>query len=194
LEEFLNAGAPPIIFAFGSSSRFAVEILHPVSIAAAVRLGVRAVVLTGSSDATMPGSGTNNDRVFVGGFAPYSALFPRARAVIHHGGIGTIARALRAGKPMLITPFYTDQPANAVLAQRWGVARLLPPENYSIEPLVDEIHQVIGNPGYTQRARQFSKVLLKEDGAVTASDVIERLASATDDGLLGPASRNPRRH
>ena len=37
-------------------------------------------------------------------YAPFSALFPRAELVVHHGGIGTTGLAMRSGRPMLIVP------------------------------------------------------------------------------------------
>ena len=47
--------------------------------------------------------------VFVGDYAPFSEIFPRARIVIHHGGIGTTGQALRAGKAQLVVPLFADQ-------------------------------------------------------------------------------------
>src|SRR5690606_2005861 len=46
----------------------------------------------------------NNPKVKVISEAPYEKLFPRVKAIIHHGGIGTTAECLRAGKPMMICP------------------------------------------------------------------------------------------
>ena len=42
----------------------------------------------------------------------HSALFPRARIVAHHGGIGTSGQALKAGRPQLVTPYLGDQRDN----------------------------------------------------------------------------------
>lgn len=41
---------------------------------------------------------------------PHDRLFPRMAAVVHHGGAGTTAAGLRAGKPSVIVPFFGDQP------------------------------------------------------------------------------------
>jgi len=41
---------------------------------------------------------------------PHSWLFPQVAAVVHHGGAGTTAAGLRAGKPTVICPFFGDQP------------------------------------------------------------------------------------
>src|SRR3546814_813192 len=46
----------------------------------------------------------DNDRILFAGDLPYRSLLPRVKAVVHHGGIGTIAECLRAGKPMFICP------------------------------------------------------------------------------------------
>ena len=55
--------------------------------------------------------------------APHAALFPRAALVVHHGGIGTLGQALRAGRPMLVVPWSHDQPDNASRVARLGVGR-----------------------------------------------------------------------
>jgi sterol 3beta-glucosyltransferase len=77
----------------------------------AVRLtGRRAVIATGwGAIAQLQAS----ERMFVLDQAPHSWLFPRMRAIVHHGGAGTTAEALRAGKPSMIVPFIVDQ-------QFWG--------------------------------------------------------------------------
>ena len=63
--------------------------------------------------------------------APFSKLFPRARAVVHQGGIGTIGQALRSGRPQLVVPFAHDQPDNALRVEGLGVARVLYPRRYT---------------------------------------------------------------
>ncbi len=42
--------------------------------------------------------------------APHDWLFPRMSMIVHHGGAGTTASALRAGLPSLVVPFTADQP------------------------------------------------------------------------------------
>ena len=60
-------------------------------------------------------------------YAPFSALMPRLRALVHHGGIGTSAQALAAGIPQLVVPFAHDQFDNAARLRRLGVADTLRP-------------------------------------------------------------------
>ena len=72
------------------------------------RSGRRAVILTGWSGYGDHATGQHGD-VFITDAAPHDWLFPRVSAVIHHGGAGTTAAALRAGVPSVILPFFFDQ-------------------------------------------------------------------------------------
>jgi len=56
-------------------------------------------------------------------YAPHSELMPRASAIVHQGGVGTTAAAMRAGRPMLVVPFSHDQPDNAERLRRHGLIR-----------------------------------------------------------------------
>src|SRR5205085_10377103 len=62
-------------------------------------------------------------------FAPFGELFPRCAAVVHHGGIGTVARALAAGTPQLIVPHAYDQMDNAARVRRLGAGIGLAPRH-----------------------------------------------------------------
>lgn len=55
--------------------------------------------------------------------APYVKVFPAAAAIVHHGGFGTCAEALRAGKPSLVTPFAFDQFDTAARVHDAGLGR-----------------------------------------------------------------------
>jgi rhamnosyltransferase subunit B len=109
LADFLDAGPPPVVFTPGSGNRQAARWLAR-SLAAAVRLGRRAVLLTPHCEqvpAVLP------DGVLWLPYVPLRALLPRVAALVHHGGIGTTAEALRAGVPQVIVPLAYDQFDNA---------------------------------------------------------------------------------
>ncbi|MFA6238158.1 MAG: glycosyltransferase [Bacteriovorax sp.] len=82
------------------------------------------------------------DSILLVEFAPYDQLFPKASLIIHHGGIGTIAEAMRAGTPQLIVPFTNDQPENARRCADLGVARVLDKNKLNEEILSDEIKKI----------------------------------------------------
>ena len=75
--------------------------------AACALLGERALVGAGGTDF----SGVPHfDHVKVVGVVNYATIFPTCRAVVHHGGAGTLAACLRAGVPQLILWTLPDQP------------------------------------------------------------------------------------
>src|SRR6202041_1561799 len=96
---------------------------------AAEILGQRAVLLIGADDRNLPKRRLPAS-ICVARYAPYSKIFPRASVIVHQGGIGTSAQALRAGRPMLVMPYSHDQPDNARRVRRLGVAEVLGRKHY----------------------------------------------------------------
>ncbi|BBD70513.1 glycosyl transferase family 28 [Nostoc commune NIES-4072] len=119
LEQFLNAGEPPIIFTLGSAAVMAPGRFYEESITAAKLLNRRAVLLI---DRNTPPNNLSEDIIAVS-YAPYSQIFGRACAIVHQGGIGTTAQALCAGRPTLVMPYSHDQPDNAARVERLGEQR-----------------------------------------------------------------------
>jgi rhamnosyltransferase subunit B len=172
LREFLAAGEPPIVFALGSSAVWLGGDFWRAAIEAAGRLGRRAILITGSG--SLPNI-PESVRVF--GYLPYSQVFPHACAVVHQAGIGTLAQALRAGKPQLITPVWFDQPDNAARAVKLGVARSLPFRRASAARLVKQLRPLLTNRAYGNAARDLAAQVNAVDGAaVAAGYMIEALA------------------
>ena len=107
LQEFLDAGDPPIYIGFGS-----IVVDDPYAMTSMVfeairQAGVRALISKGWG-----GLGSTNSEppvnVFLVGNIPHTWLFERVSAVVHHGGAGTTATGLFAGKPTVIVPFFGD--------------------------------------------------------------------------------------
>src|SRR5262249_54728538 len=107
LEEFLAAG-PAVCVGFGSMRSPRIARILDTALDTLAHTGRRAVILTGWSGYAGSRVGQDGDG-FVIGDAPHDWLFPRVSAVIHHGGAGTTAAALRAGVPSVILPFFFDQ-------------------------------------------------------------------------------------
>ncbi|MDR4305276.1 glycosyltransferase family 1 protein [Chelatococcus sambhunathii] len=116
LEAFLAAGDPPVAVTFGSA-RQSTDKLYRAAIEASRRLGRRCLVL---SQQELPPSAEGDDRVFFSRYAPLSAVLPRCAALIHHGGVGTVALAFAAGTPQLVVPFAFDQFDHAARVARLG--------------------------------------------------------------------------
>ena len=174
LEEFLNAGPPPVIFTLGSSAVAAAGRFYEESVDAARRLRVRAVLLTGGFERNVPRASVGGDTFFVDR-APHQLLFPRAAAVVHPGGAGTLAQALRAGRPMLVVPHAHDQPDNAARAARLGVARTVPQNRYLAARVVRELERVLSDRRIHARAQEVGVIVRAEGGAVTAAAALDAL-------------------
>jgi rhamnosyltransferase subunit B len=171
LDEFLAAGDPPIVFGLGSSAVMVAGDFWRRAIEAAGKLGRRAILLAGEA---ADGAGTVPPSIRIFDYLPYSAVFPRAAAIVHSGGIGTLAQALAAGRPQLITPVAFDQPDNARRAAGLGVARTLPFEKATAAGLGRELANVMDDESRAQRAREVGAAVSGEDGARDAADALEQ--------------------
>lgn len=176
LEQFLAAGAPPIVFTLGSAAVVAPGRFFRVSIETAIRLNRRAVLLIG----TNPPPENLPPELIAIDYAPYSQLFLRAAAIVHQGGIGTTAQGLRSGRPTLIMPYSHDQPDNAARAERLGVSRTISRENYTVDRAVKELSALLADPSYAARAAEIGRIVSAEYGVNLACEtILSRLATPT---------------
>ncbi len=178
LERFLAAGPPPLVFTLGSAAVMAAGDFYERSAEAAELLGERAVLLIGNDAQNRPRR-TLSDKICVAAYAPYSKIFPRAAAIIHQGGVGTTAQALRAGRPMLVMPYSHDQPDNARRVRHLGVARVTQRKAYTAEAAGREIRTLTSKDSYAERAAEVARIVTSEDGVKIACDALEKM---TQDG------------
>jgi UDP:flavonoid glycosyltransferase YjiC (YdhE family) len=181
LQKFMDSGPAPVVFTLGSAAVLDAGNFYIESSKAAEALGVRAVLLIGMDDRYDPRNQGHPipDSIFVSQYAPYSKLFSNAAAIVHQGGVGTVAQALRAGKPMLVMPYSHDQPDNARRVRRLGVARVLNRKDYIAPNVTRELGKLLSNPRYARRAESIGFELRHEDGITTACDAIEDLLRKT---------------
>lgn len=172
LARFLAEGEPPIVFTLGSSALWTAGPFYNESVLAAQRLRKRAVLLVGDDPLNRPSQPLPADVIAVD-YAPYAQVFSRAAAIVHQGGIGTSAQALRAGIPMLVMPFGGDQYDNAARLERLGVARTIMRNNYTAERAANELDQLLSNSTYRERAEYLAEQVREEDGVRAACDGIE---------------------
>jgi UDP:flavonoid glycosyltransferase YjiC (YdhE family) len=168
--EFLDAGARPVVFTLGSSAVHIADDFYVRSAQAARLLGRRALFLIGKNPPppNLPAS------MLAWSYLPYARIFPHAAAVVHQGGIGTTAQALRAGRPMVVTPYAFDQPDNAARVTRRGIARTIAPRRYTAERAARELAALLDDPAVTVRAEDAAREVQRERGIAGACDAIER--------------------
>ena len=178
LEAFLAAGPPPVVFTLGSAAVLAAGKFYEFSAKAAIRLGIRAVLLIGTDPRNRPRQ-TLPESICVTEYAPYSALFSRSALVVHQGGVGTTAQCLRAGRPMLIMPYSHDQPDNSRRMQRLKVARVVQRGNYTPMRVARKLKAMLDEPRFARRAQSVANRLGQEDGVRSACDALEELYERT---------------
>ena len=174
LLKFLDTGPPPVFMGFGSMSGRDPARTTRLVLEALARAGQRGLLVTGWGGLETENLPAN---VFKVEQAPYDWLFPRMAALVHHGGAGTTAAGLQAGKPTVICPFVADQPF-------WGqcVATLgagpppIPHRKLTAANLAAAIQQAVTDASMQRRAAALGEKLRTEDGAGTAANLIEQYA------------------
>lgn len=177
LAQFLADGPPPLVFTLGSAVVFDPGDFYRHSVEIATLLKRRAVLLVGQEPAEAM-VGALPDGMIAVRYAPHSLLFPHAEAVIHQGGVGTTAQALRAGVAQLIAPAAADQPDNAARVARLGVGRALPRAEYEPARAAHELAILLRRGAYRARAQEIARRIALEDGAASAADVLESALQA----------------
>jgi vancomycin aglycone glucosyltransferase len=167
LEEFLDAGEPPVYFGFGSVR--APEGLTRVMIQTAHALGRRAIVSRGWAGLSLPDGEPDClaiDEV------NQQTLFQRVAAVVHHGGAGTTTAAAQAGAPQVVIPQHYDQHYWAQRIDALAIGSAHAPSM----PTVDSLSTVLSHalqPEVAARAQAVASAI-RTDGAQAAA---QRLTS-----------------
>lgn len=171
VKKFIARGSKPIVISFSS-----IPLKNPIEFKrklkqALTETGNRAIILTGASGMTLE----EDDDLLAIHSAPHTLLFPLAKGIVHHGGVGTMATALKSGKPQMIIPFAVDQPF-------W--ANLLYQKGYSLKPLEEkdiEVDQLISrfkqmeDEEKIKKAERIRSVLVKENGTQNALTHIKKI-------------------
>ena len=173
LATFLSERDPPIVFTLGSLAVHGATGLFEQAVSVALRLGKRALLLATQELRERLGSHPAPG-VIVRDYVPHSLIFPHAAAVVHHGGMGTIGQALRAGTPQLAVPFLADGPDNAARLVRLGVARALAPNAFGARAAL-ELEALLGDKRYATAAAQVRAVVARENGADAVAEVAQTL-------------------
>ena len=137
--EFCRAGTPPVAFTFGTGMAHPAELFR-AALEACKILGVRGIFLTKYKNQLpdpLPSA------ILHSAFAPFQMLFPQCAAVVHHGGIGTVAKAMAAGTPQLICPLCFDQPDNGVRTRELGVGDFLKSRRHSGRQIADALTRLL---------------------------------------------------
>ncbi len=174
LNEFLSRGEPPVYVGFGSIfGREPVRVTQMV-LEAVRRTGVRAILARGWGGLEPRDVAPSESVLFIDG-APHGWLFPRVNAVVHHGGCGTTAAGLLAGKPSIICPFFGDQPFWGRQIERLRVGPSpIPQKRLTVESLCRALDTVTNDKTMRARAARIGRRLRGENGTSHAAAFIHQ--------------------
>lgn len=174
LEAFLHAGDAPIAFTPGSANVQGGPFFR-AAIEACRMLGRRGLLLTRFPD-QIPQPLPSSVRHVA--FAPFGWLLPRMAALVHHGGIGTMSQALRAGIPQLVMPLSHDQPDNAYRVRDMQAGDFLPPKKFRGPAVAKSLARLLTSPEIAAGCRRAAQRFDGANGLDAACGLLERLAGA----------------
>ncbi|CAF0894317.1 unnamed protein product [Adineta steineri] len=149
----------PIYIGFGSITGHDSERILKAIIEALEKTGDRAVLLgLAKDDDKLP------DNIFKVDAISHDWLFPHVSAVCHHGGAGTTAAGLRAGKPTIIVPFFGDQFFWGKIIEKHGCGpHAVPGKDITVDDFI-EAFKFVHKPETKVAAERLRDAMLKEHG------------------------------
>lgn len=167
--EWLEAGPAPILFTPGSANVHGGEFFAAAAEACG-RLGRRGLLLTRFPEqipATLPAGVRHAE------FVPFSWLVPRAAALVHHGGVGTVSQGLAGGVPQVVMPMGFDQFDNAARLERLGVGASLPRDRFRGPRLAEVLTGLLVDEQVVTRCRDVAARFAGARGLAAAADEVE---------------------
>jgi len=157
VENFLAAGPPPVVWTHGSAN-FDIRHFQTRALAVSRELGLRCLLV--SLD---PPAESLPDGAFHTAHVRFEDLFPRCAAAVHHGGIGTTAKAIASGVPQLIIPRSHDQPDNAARIVRLGLGHTLSYGKLDTPALAQSLGNLLASRHITSRCLEFKARMQSTD-------------------------------
>jgi sterol 3beta-glucosyltransferase len=168
--DFLQAGPPPLYIGFGSMKERQPEKTTTIMLEAVEMSGQRAILSAGWAGL---GEGDLPETIYRVESVPHDWLFPKVSAVVHHGGAGTTAAGLRAGRPTITVPFFADQFFWGYQAYHLGAAlKPIDHKKLSAPGLAVAIRQAAASPDLHVQAEKIGSLLRDENGAARAVNIL----------------------
>lgn len=171
LMEFLATEGNRVILVTGGSAKFAGSEFFRLVMSAARKANLRALAVNRQmADSTEESTLCRTE------VPSLSALMPHVSAVVHHGGMGTISQALKAGVPQLMLADGGDRPENAIRVEELGVGKFVPRSQWSEARLTNALSEIVDNPHLQRRCKSIAEKLTSDSGLWRVCDLVERYA------------------
>jgi UDP:flavonoid glycosyltransferase YjiC (YdhE family) len=174
LAAFLAAGEPPVYIGFGSIVVDDPNAMTKMIFEAVKITGRRALVSKGWGGLGADELGVP-EGVFMLGNCPHDWLFKHVSAVVHHGGAGTTAAGIAAGRPTVVVPFFGDQPFWGAMVARAGAGPdPVPYKVLTAEKLAESINKAL-EPQSLERAEELCNKIKQEDGSQKGAQAFHQM-------------------
>ncbi|WP_432798553.1 glycosyltransferase [Poriferisphaera sp. WC338] len=165
LQSFLDkhsaADQKPLLFTPGSENRHA-QTFFQSALAATQNLDRPAIFATQFTEHLPYPPKQLPEHVLHVPYAPFAKLLPHCAAIIHHGGIGTTARAITTATPQLIMPLSHDQPDNASRVRRLDIGDYLPPKKFTPRRLSQKLDYLLTKPRIAGNCKQIAEIINRQ--------------------------------
>jgi rhamnosyltransferase subunit B len=172
LAHFLASGRPPVVFMPGTARERAAD-FFAAAVQACEQAGERGLLL-GAVDPDLrqrlPSS------IHAESYVPFGSLLRRTGALVHHGGIGSAAQALRAGIPQLVAPHAYDQFDNAMRLERLGVGRTLRSDASGLQAMGAQLKALLASAETQAACTRWAPQVTANAARDTVISLVERLA------------------
>jgi rhamnosyltransferase subunit B len=171
-DQFLDGGPAPVLVTPGSAATDRTRFFaHLVEACRAV--GARAMLVT-NHPAQLPRTLPPGIQAFP--YLPFSRVMPRCAAAVYHGGIGTLAQAVRAGVPHLVVANAHDQPDNGQRIERLGLGLTLDEHRLSARAATRAVADLVASEDTRRRCREFAPRIDSQASCLAACSRIEAIA------------------
>jgi rhamnosyltransferase subunit B len=171
VERFMAGGDAPVVITPGSANAQAERFIRE-AVGAVRKLGRRGMVVTRYPEQVPADLGAGIETFE---YVPFAWVFPRAAAVIHHGGIGTTAQCLAAGVPQLIMPMAHDQPDNAARVKRMGVGDYLYPKAFRAEEIARRLKELAASAAVKKACARYRCKMGQQMAPGAVAELIEEM-------------------
>lgn len=172
ITDFINAGEPPIYFGFGSMTDGHPEKTLDIIFRSVEKLNARAIISRGWANYCHVNT---PESVFFAGEEPHGKLFPKMKAIVHHGGAGTTSSAAMAGVPQITTPHVLDQFywTNRIKTLGLGPGGIKKGK-FNVKNLTNKLNEAFENKEIIRSAEKIGNTLANRNGIITLANEIEK--------------------
>ena len=171
VEAILNGSRAPVLIYTSTAEILRADFLS-IAVEACANLGMPAIVVSGAdaiAARSFPGNVVTCSRL------PFASVLPKCSVIVHHGGLGTIARSIASGLPQLIMPYGAERPHSASIVVDLGVGKSIERAGWSARAVSDALVQLTASEAIRTRCTSFSLVARNDSPFENVERIIDEV-------------------